>query len=168
VLSGSGVLDSVTGYGFGVIVPGEGADGGLSTLTIGEFTLQNASYRVTLLPGGCDQIQIKDSVDLFGGGLVVTPGEGLWVGEEFPIIDNLSNMPVSGTFRGLPEGSVISVGDDQFQITYQGGDGNDVVLTVLSVPEPSMGLAATLGAAGLLLRRRMSHPLAMFRRMSQN
>src|SRR6185312_1714267 len=32
---------------------------------------------------------------------------------------------------GLPEGSVFTVGSTEFSIAYQGGDGNDVVLTVV-------------------------------------
>jgi hypothetical protein len=39
-------------------------------------------------------------------------------------------QPVTGTFNGLPEGATFTVGTTQFAISYVGGDGNDVVLTV--------------------------------------
>lgn len=52
-------------------------------------------------------------------------------GDTFTIIDNLSSTPVGGTFKGLPEGAKIDINDMTFQISYVGGDGNDVVLTAL-------------------------------------
>ena len=67
---------------------------------------------------------------------------------------------VLGTFNGLDEGSLVVASyqgiDRQFVITYFG---NDVVLTLLSVPEPTT-LAMPLGLAGVALvgwmRRRRS------------
>src|SRR5205085_700669 len=53
-------------------------------------------------------------------------------GDHFIIVNNDDADPVSGTFAGLPEGGVFSVGGAHFSITYQGGDGNDVVLTFLA------------------------------------
>jgi hypothetical protein len=38
---------------------------------------------------------------------------------------------VVGTFAGLPEGARLTVQGQNFQISYRGGDGNDVVLTPL-------------------------------------
>src|SRR6185369_16791948 len=49
---------------------------------------------------------------------------------------------VTGTFNGLPEGAVFSRTTGSFtgtfQITYVGGDGNDVVLKTLSSTTPSL------------------------------
>src|SRR5581483_10423360 len=47
-----------------------------------------------------------------------------------------ANVPVAvqGTFAGLAEGATFSVGPVKFQITYKGGDGNDVVLKVVGSP----------------------------------
>ena len=75
-------------------------------------------------------------------------------GDQFTIINNTTKNPIFGTFPGLPEGSIFSADGDQFQITYKGGDGNDVVLTVLSTPEPSAITFASACLGGLLLRRR--------------
>jgi hypothetical protein len=59
------------------------------------------------------------------------------VGQTFVIVDNDGADPISGTFTGLPEGATISgflgSGLDAL-ITYVGGDGNDVVLTVQCPP----------------------------------
>ena len=38
--------------------------------------------------------------------------------------------PVTGTFSGLPEGSLVTVGSFSAFISSRGGDGNDVVLAL--------------------------------------
>src|SRR5262249_7569306 len=52
------------------------------------------------------------------------------VGDTFRIIHKTNSGAVNGTFAGLGEGSTFAAGTVTFQITYQGGTGNDVVLTV--------------------------------------
>lgn len=49
--------------------------------------------------------------------------------QKFTLIDKVSPGPVIGTFAGLPENAMFTVGGRVFRISYQGGDGNDVVLT---------------------------------------
>ena len=53
------------------------------------------------------------------------------IGESYKLIDNQTSEPITGQFRGLPEGSTAEVDRRRFVISYQGGDGNDVVLTEL-------------------------------------
>lgn len=57
------------------------------------------------------------------------------VGTVFTLIDNDGNDPVDGTFTNLPEGTRFrwAPGSPTAQISYAGGDGNDVTLTI--VPE---------------------------------
>jgi hypothetical protein len=50
-------------------------------------------------------------------------------GDSFEVLRKDGSEPVTGTFNGLPEGGLRDVGSRQFVISYQGGDGNDVVLT---------------------------------------
>jgi len=38
---------------------------------------------------------------------------------------------ISGTFANLADGAIITVGSDNFQASYSGGDGNDLTLTVV-------------------------------------
>jgi autotransporter-associated beta strand protein len=52
----------------------------------------------------------------------------------YTLINNTGLEPIIGTFAGLPEGSTITVGGVDFGISYKGGDGHDVVLS-LPVPE---------------------------------
>lgn len=78
-------------------------------------------------------------------------------GDVFTIIDNKSDTDVEGIFDGLPEGETFKVNNGVFKISYKGGDGNDVTLTVVSAPDaPDTGFALltsspviTLGAATL-------------------
>ncbi len=85
-------------------------------------------------PGfGYDQINVSGPIALAGQfHLGVAPGFIPSLEESFTIIHGTS--PISGTFAGLPQGAIITVGGDQFQINYQGGSGNDVILTTTAVP----------------------------------
>jgi hypothetical protein len=78
-------------------------------------------------------------------------------GQVFTIIDNRFAGPVVGYFAAsnYPEGALVTPldgGDVRFRISYTGGDGNDVTLTV--VPEP--GALSIAGGCWLALcgRRR--------------
>lgn len=53
-------------------------------------------------------------------------------GLELVAISNTSANPIAGTFSGLPQGSVVNLGqNNSAQVSYFGGDGNDFTLTVL-------------------------------------
>ena len=66
-----------------------------------------------------------------------TPGDH----DQLTIINNTGTAAVSGTFAGLPQGATVVVSNEAFQISYTGGDGNDVVLTHLL--DSTTSLAAT-------------------------
>ena len=66
--------------------------------------------------------------------LVIAPGTGSAPGG-IPIIINDGGSPVSGTFDSLPEGSTIMVNGVARTLTYQGGDGNDVMLLPSSLQD---------------------------------
>ena len=51
------------------------------------------------------------------------------VGQSITLIDNTSDDPTAGTFSGMAEGATFTVNGRIMQITYAGGDGNDVVVT---------------------------------------
>ena len=46
-------------------------------------------------------------------------------------ISNTAATPISGTFANLANGSTFTVGNNTFQASYEGGDGNDLTLTVV-------------------------------------
>ena len=48
----------------------------------------------------------------------------------YTIIDNDGTMDaVTGTFAGIADGATVTLGTEDFKISYHGGDGNDVTLT---------------------------------------
>jgi hypothetical protein len=49
----------------------------------------------------------------------------------FTAISNTSATPISGTFANLADGSTLTVGRNNYQVSYSGGDGNDLTLTVV-------------------------------------
>jgi autotransporter-associated beta strand protein len=55
----------------------------------------------------------------------------LAIGTVFTAISNTSASPIAGTFANLPDGSIFTVGRNNYQVSYQGGDGNDLTLTVV-------------------------------------
>jgi len=51
-------------------------------------------------------------------------------GTIFIVIDNTAATPIFGNFSGLAEGTTLVVGSNTYKVSYQGGDGNDMTLTV--------------------------------------
>jgi len=52
------------------------------------------------------------------------------VGTVFTIIDNTPAKPIAGNFSNLPDNSIFTQSGNIFQVSYEGGDGNDLTLTV--------------------------------------
>ena len=71
------------------------------------------------------------------------------LGTQFTIIDDRFTGAITGTFTGLPQNSIFFADGQAFQINYQGGDGNDVVLTAV-VPEPSSSIALIASLISML------------------
>ncbi len=59
------------------------------------------------------------------GGLTLAPGTVLIV------INNTAATPIAGTFANLPDDSTFTTHGNNFQANYEGGDGNDLTLTVV-------------------------------------
>jgi autotransporter-associated beta strand protein len=55
----------------------------------------------------------------------------LATGTTFTVIDNRSGEPISGIFANLPEDAILNADGNNLQASYQGGDGNDLTLTVI-------------------------------------
>jgi autotransporter-associated beta strand protein len=52
------------------------------------------------------------------------------IGTGFTAIKNTSASPIAGTFGNLPDNSTFSSNGNTYKVDYQGGDGNDLTLTV--------------------------------------
>jgi autotransporter-associated beta strand protein len=102
-------------------VDGEGASSGKIKIEIGA-----AGYGQLVLTNTDAKVLLADA-EL---SLSLLPGAAL--GTPLTIIDNQGEKPVQGSFSGLPEGSTFEAVGRRFTITYQGGDGNDIVLTARS------------------------------------
>jgi hypothetical protein len=130
--------------GGGTLSPG--ASPGTMTVT-GNYSLDSGDLFMELdgLMAGTeyDQLIVTGDVSL-AGELALAVGFSPSLGDMFTIIDNQGANSVSGMFT---QGSSISAGGFLFGINYGGGDGNDVVLTV--IPEPSTALVS-LAMAGLI------------------
>ena len=62
----------------------------------------------------------------------VDTGTGtLATGTVFTVINNTSANPIFGTFSNLADGSVFTSNGNNFQVSYEGGTGNDLTLTVV-------------------------------------
>jgi autotransporter-associated beta strand protein len=83
-----------------------------------------------------DQLNVSGSVNLSGMSLNATLGYASSTNDQFTIIANDGTDPVTGTFTGLAQGKKLYIGQELFQISYNGGSGNDVVLSRLITPPP--------------------------------
>lgn len=184
-LKGTGTLtDSLNVNDGGHVAPGNSP----GCLTVGTLTL-SGEYQFELGGAdpctGYDQIKVTDTtsakstiLDATTAVLTTsrfndyTPKQG----QVFTIIDNQGPNPVDGTFKDLAEGATFEQNGVVFKISYIGGTGNDVTITVQNVPtapdtgfalvaaNPIVGLSLMAAAAGALMimarRFRPAHAVA--------
>lgn len=141
-LAGTGFVGSLAVQG-GVVSPGVGR-GRLHSKSVVFNSASNGSiFRVELygpIAGGSyDQLDVVGSVNLGGCTLEADLGFAGAPGQQYIIIANDEADAVIGSFAGKPEGAIFSSSGAQFQITYHGGDGNDVVLTQLTTSTQEFG-----------------------------
>ena len=137
-LSGVGAVSNVTANSDGALSPGSPASS-IGTLTVGSLSLASGSTFAMQI--GRDGINpISDRVVASGpvtlaGALSLSGSSLQFTGDQVTIIQNNGAAAVSGTFSGLPEGATLNPGFGNFQISYHGGDGNDVTLTAVGIFE---------------------------------
>ena len=121
-LSGSLASSAVTASGGTLSVQGNASTtGSVSIPGDGRFEIRP----------GTDTLTVGGDVTL-GGALDVLAAPGLAAGTTFTILNKTSSGAVSGTFAGKANGSVFRASGYNWRISYTGGDGNDVTLTVLT------------------------------------
>ena len=138
-LGGTGTVGPVNISSGGAVAPGN-SPGILNTGSIAFSSGSNFNVEIGGTTAGTDydQLNVTGTVTLGNATLNLTQINSFApaAGNTFKIINNDSNDAVSGTFNGLAEGAVIS--NNFFgsglsaKISYAGGDGNDVVITVVS------------------------------------
>ncbi|MFL5330069.1 MAG: beta strand repeat-containing protein [Gemmataceae bacterium] len=152
-LGGVGYLDVVTVLSGGKLAPGNGP----GTINTGNTVLNSGSIYSIELNGTSaqvdyDQHSVFGTLNLGGATLQGTLGFTPAMGQQFLIIGNDGGDTVTGTFNGLIEGAAANIGGLYFAVSYKGGDGNDVRLTRVAPPAPtvtSVVLDNGPGAAGL-------------------
>jgi autotransporter-associated beta strand protein len=154
-LGGAGTTGAVSVNSGGTLSPGN-SPGILHV--VGNLSLSLGSTYLVELNGTAvgtqhDQADVMGQVSLGGATLSLSLGFVPAVGTTFNVINNDLADPVTGTFAGLPEGSTFAIGSGVLKISYVGGDGNDVVLTVAAVPEPGSWALLAIGAMFFFVRR---------------
>lgn len=133
----AGAVSIGTGGGSGAFLsPGKNAVAP-RTLTIqGSLTFHSdATYNcdVNSDTAAADEV-VADGVTIDAAALfsfVDAHANDLTPGTTFTVISNTAATPINGTFNTLPDGSTFIVGSNTFQANYEGGDGNDLTLTVV-------------------------------------
>jgi hypothetical protein len=137
-LGGTGTVGAITSNS-GTVSPGTSGPGILNdqgALNLGPGSTFSVALNGLTAGSGYSQLTVSGTVTLGGATLNATALPMQAGNNQFMIIDNTGNNAVSGTFAGLPQGSEVMVpltggGTAPYQISYTGGDGNDVVLTSL-------------------------------------
>jgi autotransporter-associated beta strand protein len=131
----SGPVTVAAGTASASLVPGDAE--GIGTLSIqSPLTFgSRGGYKVNLdsTAATADEVSAlgvtinsgaRISIDDIGSGTLIP-------GTVFTIISNTDTAPIAGTFSNLPDGAVVSVNGNNLRARYEGGDGNDLTLTVV-------------------------------------
>ena len=141
-LGGKGIISGSVTIGTGnlsaaLLAPGVNGTGVLTIQNTLDFGV-NGSYRWDLDSdaGQSDQI-VAAGVTVAAGARFRGAAHGtaaIPVGTVFTVINNTAATSIAGTFSNLADGATISIGSNTLQADYEGGDGNNLTLTV--VPQP--------------------------------
>ena len=141
-LGGTGTVGTinVNSSGTVTVAPGPASGPGIltcSNVTFSPFTFFSVDLNGTVPGTGYDQLNVHGSVTLSNAVLSLSSSSPILPpGTQYMIINNDGSDAVQGTFSGLPEGAVVTLGTNQLHISYSGGDGNDVVLTTPTGSQP--------------------------------
>lgn len=145
VLGGSGVIGQVSAYA-GTIAPGN-SPGCLNPdgdVAFTEFSTLSVQIIGTSPCTGYDFLSASGAIALNNAHLVVELPDGYvsHYGDEFMIVQGSS---LSGTFNGLSDGDIVTVGNHQFRINYSA---REVILTDITVASTSItSLLASTGSS---------------------
>jgi autotransporter-associated beta strand protein len=126
-----------TGTGLGAFLAPEGRGSQTATFTIQSSLTLNADATYS-----CDlnSSAIATADEVAANGVTINRGAqislddlgagALTSGTVFTIISNTAPTPIAGVFGNLADGSTLTIGSNTYQVSYEGGDGNDLTLTV--------------------------------------
>jgi len=171
ILKGTGSALSIWVSNGAIVAPGN-SPGCLTSDTLelgGEYQFELGGTDPCI---GYDQLKVLNASNVAGAvridntGILTTSRYNGYTpkqGDVFVIINQDGDEAVSGTFKDLPEGATFEQNGIVFKISYVGGDGNDVTLTVMNTPaapdtgfeliknNPIVTLAIMAGLGGVLV-----------------
>ena len=141
ILAGRGTIAGTvivgTGSGAGAALAPGRRGSKTDTLTIlSALTFQlDSTYKFELKSSTAtaDKV-VANGVTINGGALFSFTDLGsavLPTGTVFTAVDNTAATPISGAFANLPDGSTFTAGRNNYQVSYEGGDGNNLTLIVV-------------------------------------
>ncbi len=110
---------------------------------------------------GYDQLDVTGAVDITGATLEISllDDYNFDVDTEFILINNDGSDDVTGEFDGLEEGDTITVDGNDFEISYEGGDGNDVSVLAISISDENAASEEAPGAPDTGVGSLMQNPM---------
>ncbi len=126
----TGTFTSSISNSAGILAP-QGLASTTGSVTIGSGGTYQVRLNGSTAGTGYDQLSTNGTVTL-GSALTVIAGPNLAPGSTFTILNKTSAGAVSGIFPGLAENSTFTSGGYTFRMNYTGGDGNDIVLTLIT------------------------------------
>ena len=158
ILRGTGAVGDVVVENGGVVRADSDGPGRLG----GEFVMNSANFQnggvlglafYGLHPtGGNDSLFVNNAVTLtsptLSSAFLYPPHDG----DVITLINKSAAGAVSGAFGGFPEGALRFIGGVPVVMSYVGGDGNDVTLTVTNLPLRGGGAQLVSGNGGSALR----------------
>jgi len=133
----SGAVTLGTGNGKGAIIAPSQNASNPTTITLQKLlTFKDDGsylYRLNTNKGTADQV-IAKGVTIASGAqfnFKTVGNKKLTTGTVFTAISNTATSPISGTFANLADGATVTLGRNKLQVSYSGGDGNDLTLTVV-------------------------------------
>ena len=148
-LGGTGTYNtSITVQSGGTIAPGN-IPGTISTgnLTLAAGATASMEIDGTVAGTGYDQIVVTGTVDVSGATLTTIFGYTSATSDSYILISNDGVDAVTGTFAGLAEGASFTANSRAYQISYAGGDGNDITVTDITSAPASPGAVTSIGGS---------------------
>ena len=157
-LGGDGVVASLVSD-LGVVLPGGNRDRTLEVT--GDARLDGGTFLFAGVTEGA-HLRVLGRLDIGDAELVLDPPEVPAPGSSIVVVDNAGVGPTHGRFRHLPEGQRFLNRGALYSISYLGGDGNDVVVTVVereAVQTVALDHASAVESAGVVaVRVRLDPP----------
>jgi autotransporter-associated beta strand protein len=141
-LGGSGIIAGTvtvgTGSGVGAVLAPAAGSKTQTTLTIqGALTLlADSTYKCSAKARSQEALTdtvVANGVTITGAKFSFRPKiKGtVQAGTVFTVVSNTSATPINGTFTNLADGAIVTTNGTNLQANYEGGDGNDLTLTVV-------------------------------------